>query len=128
MAKEALVEKDIREGKKLILALDKQGLGIDAAMWLYTSEADEWRLLIASPLFEKKGPKEAYTFVQSVLVRLSPAPKISLKNISVVGPSHPLIKLLRLAVQTGPGISGIRFTGNVVNGTMIEDAYIYRMT
>ncbi|MFN2514070.1 MAG: hypothetical protein ABR568_21985 [Pyrinomonadaceae bacterium] len=28
----------------------------------------------------------------------------------------------------GGGISGIRFTNNVINGTPIEDAYIYRIT
>lgn len=128
MDKTALEEKDIEEGKKLIAALDKQGLEIDAAMWFYSSDADGWRLLIASPLLERKGPKEAYTLMQSVLRRLSPPPRISLKDISVVSPSHPVIKLLRMAIRTGPGISGIRFTRNVINSTLIEDAYIYRMT
>ena len=39
----------------------------------------------------------------------------------------PLIGLLRQLIVTGPGIHGIRLSRNVVNGAMIEDAYIYRM-
>jgi hypothetical protein len=42
--------------------------------------------------------------------------------------NDPLVLLLRKAIVTGPGISGIRFTSNSVNGTFIDDAYIYRLT
>jgi hypothetical protein len=38
-----------------------------------------------------------------------------------------MITLLRVALRTGPGIGGIRFSSNVINGTLIEDAYIYRL-
>jgi hypothetical protein len=36
---------------------------------------------------------------------------------------------MRTAIQTGPGtgVSGIRFTQNMVNNVLIEDAYIYRL-
>ena len=41
-------------------------------------------------------------------------------------PDAPVVALLRTAIRTGPGISGIRFKNNVIDGTLIEDAYIYR--
>ncbi|NIV68021.1 hypothetical protein GWN43_04130 [Candidatus Bathyarchaeota archaeon] len=50
-----------------------------------------------------------------------------MRQISVISTEHDLVKLLRAAIHTGPGISGIRFTGNVINGVFIDDAYIYRM-
>jgi hypothetical protein len=38
-----------------------------------------------------------------------------------------MLSLLRVAISTGPGISGIRFTHNTINNVLIEDAYIYRL-
>jgi hypothetical protein len=100
---------------------------VQAAIWFYLTDSGEWRLLIASPFVEKDGPKKAYSFVQGVLAKSSPPLGISLKDISVVSPKHHLISLLRRAIRTGPEISDIRFTRNVINNTLIEDAYIYRM-
>jgi hypothetical protein len=42
--------------------------------------------------------------------------------------NDPIVVLLRKAISTGPGIAGVRFTNNSVNGTFIDDAYIYRLT
>lgn len=127
MDKTALVEKDVEEGKRLIEALDNAGFQVRAVLWFYLAESDEWRFVVASPLVERKGPKEAYAFVQTVLAQLLPPSGISLEEISVVSPEYDLIRLLKTAIQTGPGISGIRFTRNTINNTFIEDAYIYRM-
>ncbi len=127
MVKTALVEYDINEGKKLVEELDKTNFKVQAALWFYIADSDEWRLYIASPFVEKHGPKKSYDFIQTVLAKFSPSAEISLKDISVLSPSHDLIKLIRSAIKTGHGISGIRFTKNVINNTLIEDAYIYRM-
>jgi hypothetical protein len=127
MDKTALVEKDIEEARRLVEALDTADFVVRAALWYYLSDADEWRLIVASPLVDEKGPKEAYALIQEVLGKMSPPSKLSLGEISVVGPKHDLIRLLKVAIQTGPGISGIRFTRNTINNTFIEDAYIYRM-
>ena len=127
MDKTPLVEKDMEEGRRLIEALDKTEFQVEAAMWFYSTDSGEWQLLIASPFVEKNGPKKAYGFIQSELAKLSPTSGISLKDISVLSPKHHLIALLRKAIRTGSGISSIRFTRNVINNTLIEDAYIYRM-
>lgn len=128
MDKTALVKEDMQEGKKLIEALDKADFQVEAAIWFYLTDSGEWRLLIASPLVEKEGPKKAYSLIQRVLSKSLPPLGISLKDISVVSPKHHLISLLRIAIgSTGPGISDIRLTRNVINNTLIEDAYIYRI-
>jgi len=46
----------------------------------------------------------------------------------VIEEKAPLYVLLRSAISTGPGLSGIRFSRNVINGQLIEDAYLYRIT
>ncbi|HDN65521.1 MAG TPA: hypothetical protein ENF23_04380 [Methanosarcinales archaeon] len=127
MDKTALVERDIQEGKDLVEALDGTEFKVDASLWFYSSDSDEWRLLIASPFVEENGPKKSYGFIRSVLTRPSPPSEISLKNISVLSPKHRLIKLLKTTIHTGLDIAGIRFTRNVINNTLIEDAYIYRI-
>jgi hypothetical protein len=127
VAKTLLVEKEIEVGKKLIEELDKTNFSVRAALWFYLADSDEWRLLIASPYVEKEGPKKSYNFIQSVLAKLSTPSEVSLRNISAVPPSYDLIKLIRRAIRVGPGISGIWFTGNVINNVLIDDAYIYRI-
>jgi hypothetical protein len=127
MATTVLVERDIQEGKDLIEALDKTEFKVDSSLWFYSSDSDEWRLLITSPFVEENGPRKSYGFIRSVLTQPSPPSGISLKNVSVLSPKHQLIKLLKTAISTGHDIAGIRFTRNVINNTLIEDAYIYRM-
>ena len=127
MDKTVLVERDIQEGKDLVEALDKTEFKVDASLWFYSSDSDEWRLLIASPFVEENGPRKSYGFIRSVLAQPSPPSGISLKNVSVLSPNNQLIQLLKTAISTGPGIAGIRFTRNVINNTLIEDAYIYRI-
>jgi len=127
MDKTALVERNIEDGIRLLEALDQADFQVSVALWLYVAEDEEWRFMVASPLVDQRGTKESYAFFQGVLARLFPPSGISLKQVSVVSPKHDLIKLFRGAVHTGPGISGIRFTGNTINDVFIEDAYIYRM-
>ena len=126
MDKSTLVNKALTEGKELIGALDEAGISVQAALWIYLSESDEWRFMIAIPMIDEKGPKKTYTYIQSILAKITP-PTISLKDISIVSPNYDLIKLLKMVILTGPGIHGIRMKRNTVNNVFIEDVYIYRI-
>jgi len=53
---------------------------------------------------------------------------LALDSVALAKPHAPIVSLLRIAVGTAPGISGIRFTNNVINGTVIVDAHMYRLT
>lgn len=126
MVTTALVDKNIKAGEKLIRALDKSLLKVKAALWFYNVETDVWRLIIASPLVDEKGPKEAYKIAQVELGKFTPPLDIALDEISMVSNNNDLINLLRKAVHVD-GISGVRFRRNAIQSTFIEDAYIYRM-
>ena len=128
MDKTALVDRYVEDGRRLVEALDRHNFPVTAAFWFYMPDSDEWRLLIASPVAEEKGPKGAYEDVQSVLSELNPPLEMALSDVSAISPTHELVRLLGQAIVTGPGISGIRFTRNTVNGVFIEDAYIYRLS
>lgn len=125
MDKTILVDKNIEDGKALIQALDAKSLAIKAALWLFSSENNEWRLVIASPYVDKNGPRETYKFIQKTLKAL-PEVSLSLNDIFVMSPKNKLIELISTAIHTGNKIEGIRFTNNVIDNTLIEDAFIYR--
>ena len=128
MVKGVLVERVERAGRKLVELLDAEGWETKAALWLYRPEKDRWVLMLASPEVERSGPRPGYEKVHAVLRShqddLSP---LTLEDIVVTGCNDPLVRELRTAVQTGPGITEIRFTENRAGNTFIEDALIYRM-
>jgi hypothetical protein len=128
VAKESLSERMISAGTELTRRLDEAGLMVSAALWFFEPDSNYWRLIIASPDVLTKGLKTIYKEVQSVLRSIPEDQSIPLKDISVVDSNDPLISLLRIAIKIGDGISGTRFSRNMINGTLIEDSYIYRLT
>jgi hypothetical protein len=126
---EAQITKEMMDiGAAFIRKLDEHGLSPDAAFWLYFPEEEEWKLIIAQVNVGTEGPKRVYQRMQQILADYpDEISGLSLDDVTLARPDAPIIVLLRVAIRTGPGISGIRFKNNVINGTLIEDAYIYRM-
>lgn len=129
MVKESLNDAMVRDGALLVQRLDEAGWQVSAAFWFYFADANAWRLQIASPEVATKGPRESYKVAQGALASLPIEDRaLALEDIAVVPTDHPLVGLLRTMVTTGPGISRIRFSKNVINGQFIDDALIYRMS
>ncbi len=116
----------IRSGEDLTAKLDSLGLPVVAAMWSFEPEINEWRLFFASPEVSAKGPRAVYKKIQEAVEALGGDAAIPLSMIGVLDPEADLVQLLKAAVHTGPGISRIRFSKNVINGHFIDDALIYR--
>jgi hypothetical protein len=129
VVKEPLTEVMIRAGAELTRKLDERGWPVIASLWLYRSEANRWRLVLASPLVASDGRRKSYEIVQAAL-EATPAAEgtMALSNVSVTEPTDPLIALLRAAARTETMVEGLRFTRTVINGRFIDDAYIYRMS
>ena len=128
MVETSLTKEMIDSGAKLIGRLDECSVRPDAAFWFYFPDTQEWKLVLAEVKVGTQGPKEVYREIQEVLSKFSKdIGDLSLDNIALSKMDAPIVSLLRIAMRTGPGISGIRFKNNVINGTVIEDAYIYRL-
>lgn len=129
VVKESLTDGMIRAGAALTRKLDELRWPVLASLWLYLSEGNQWKLVLASPRVTSDGPKKSYETIQSALA-MTPAAEgtLTLSDIGVTDPKDQLIALLRIAISTGPTIGSIRFTRNVINGHFIEDAYIYRVS
>lgn len=122
-----LTKELIDAGGRLVKKLDERGLGPDAAFWLYSSEDQTWKLMLVEVKLAQRGPKAAYSEVQKILEKYAQElENIKLDDLVLEKPDARIVQLIRKAVRTRPGVSGIRFKNNVVDGTLIDDAYIYR--
>ena len=126
LVKEALTEEMIKAGASVVADLDRRQFLVDAALWLYLSNQNQWRLLLATPEVHLDGPRKAYKKLLQAL-RNSAVHGMSLQDVAVVDSRDPLVQLFRAAIRTDRTVGGIRFTRNTINGQFIEDAYIYRM-
>ena len=124
---ESLSDSMIKAGAKLIERLDLEKSQVESAFWLYISDEKIWKLIIASPLVDSEGPRKFY---KRIVAANESAEKdegiISLNDIGVTNTSNQMVLVLKIAIGTDDGISGIRFSRNTINGLFIEDSYIYR--
>ena len=128
LVKEILTESMIKAGEELTRILDQMNWQVTASLWFYFVDENQWKLLLTSPSVGKEGTKRAYQRIQEALGKFQQGmPRIGLQDVAATDESHPLISLMKIAIQTEGGISGIRFSRNVINGQVIEDAYIYRL-
>ena len=128
MVETQLTEEMIESGAVLIRKMEERSIQPDAVFWFYFPDIQAWKLVIAEVEVGRKGPKKVYRQIQKFLGKFPKELKgLSLDNVALAKPDAPMVALLRVAVRTGPDISGVRFKNNVINGTLIEDAYIYRL-
>ena len=129
VVKDPLTQSMIRAGAELTRKLDEVRWPVVASLWFYLPESNQWKLILASPSVRSEGPKKSYEKIQAALASVPNLEgALALSDIGVTDPEDPLIALLRVAITTGPTVSGMRFTRNVINGHFIEDAYIYRIS
>ena len=128
MVETSLTPELIEKGAALVAALDQAGTSPDAAFWFYMPDIKAWKLVLVEVKIGPQGPREIYKQVQRALTSLSKTSKaLPLEDVALAKPDSPVVSVLRKAVRLGPGISGMRFSQNVIDGVLIEDAYIYRL-
>ena len=118
---------DIEEGKKLVEKLDQSNLPVVGAFWYYMDGPERYRLMIVTPYYEEYGPKKTYEKIQKATEKNGADINLAWDAVSALGPNNELYKSLRTIADTGFDIEGRRLTGDVINGTYIEDAYLYRV-
>lgn len=116
----------VQAGEQLVRTLDARDVPVPAAFWILRGEDVGWRLVIASPAVDTLGQLQFYRQLAEPVSALR-SHDLSMSYVVAMSPQDPLVRLLRSAVNTGPAISAIRFTGNVINGVLVPDAYIYRL-
>lgn len=128
MVERILVDESVAAGDVLTSRLVDAKFPLVASFWLYTEESGRWRLTLASPLVDQKGPLKAYERIQE-LIRKDPAVKsLTLSDISVVSPRNELVKGLRVTLGPAASVHGVRLGGTRVDHQFVDAAYLYRLT
>ena len=81
----ALTDEMIGAGGALVRKLDERGLRPDDAFWLYSSDTERWKLVIAEVSFGKQGPRETYKQIQNAIAALDNEP-IALASVTLARP------------------------------------------
>lgn len=118
---------DIEKGRKLLDALACSDLSVAAAFWYYMDGPETYRLMIATPYYDKYGPRKTYDKIEEVTRSSQDNIDLRWDAVSVVGLEDKLYKSLSSAAVADNDMAGKRLTQSVVNGTYIEDAYLYRL-
>jgi len=122
-----LVTIPLDEGAMLVEEMDKSGFPFVAAFWLYHSEYDKWKLRIATPVYDDKGPREAYSKIQAVFSQLPESRSIDTTDITAVGTTDEVVTALRTQFLVRPGDPVKRVRQTRIDNVRIDEAFIYRL-
>lgn len=125
MFEKVLVAKNIEAGNALLAALAKWNFPVTAAFWIYSEEADDWKLVIISPFVATPGPRESYGILAHALYDLKHDPtrpiELSMESVSLLSPENSLYKHMQRLANEGPLVFA-----NSPNVTRY-DTYVYRL-
>jgi hypothetical protein len=124
MVKTALVEEYKQAGRELLERLDRAGIEVKAALWLYLESPEDWRLMLAIPEVDRVGRGPVYSQIIPVLDEHG---QLSINDVTVIGVQDPLIQELAPRIQSRSGLAKTFVRKEYLKSMYIEDAYIYRM-
>ncbi len=121
-------------GRDMSLRLLEKGFELVCSLWLYHPESNRWRLVLASPIVDREGPRKAYEIIEQILQE-NWEMGIWLRDISAVSPSDPLVQALRSLgkidllppkyAATPRDNVGRKYTRSRLGDIFVEDAYIF---
>ena len=136
MDQDTVVIEQIDDGKRLIEALEADGVDVGVALWVKPTDEENPFLYLASSIVDDKGPSAAYHRVLGIL-RTMPDLQIELLEIKVIGLRDsladaalkvvkPKVPAGKFAVQPSIPYRGMtRFGGTTLGGISIDWARIY---
>lgn len=125
MVRNSLVGLDVELGEQTLEILDRADFNVRVALWILRGDEEGWRLLLATPVYDRLGPAEATKRLMAALVKAdydwvhSP--------IQLTGTRTPLIRALRQTFGKAQSTDGIRLGSQTIADTWIEDGYVYRI-
>ena len=100
MDKETLVNTDQAVGAWVLDALSQAKIPVTLCDWFYVPQIDEWQLIIATPLYDTKGPHEAFAKVSLALQDAGVYPEVPIRRVFVRSPKDPIVRALEDEVKT----------------------------
>ena len=127
MAEAVLVEEDQRLAQALVKFLDKNGLPLKSAFWIYEHDADRWRFVVCPK--EKRDDYTSFylSFAEAIHAAGKSDDLLALDRVKLVPSDSPLIKVMVKSVGPQRGVK-LRVNSRYVDGTFVEDAWVYRLS
>lgn len=112
-------------GRHLLGSLDTTGMAPSGAAWIHDAESEVWFFLLVTPLIDELGPYWIYERLMR-LFALRPLPEgISPLDLRIYSPLEAGIVALARAIRVDDG--QVEMRNCVINGMIIDHAFIYRM-
>jgi hypothetical protein len=124
VVKTTLVDRQIREGRRLAQALRAKGFDVQSAAWIKSVESQEWRLHISSTSISQMGYREAYRLVDETLNELKPR-QLDLFDIRLMEVSNAVAKSVAAWQATSNASDDTVYSGYELGDLPIEEAFIY---
>lgn len=126
MATAILVDADVDMGRELIRILDEASFPVTGAAWIFFPDVEEWRLVIRTPKAEKNLQQALLEIAVALDSQGDLRKRLDLSRVKLVPPKDRMLAAMGSVVRAD-GLSTIRFSRNIVNGVLIDDALIYRL-
>ena len=124
MDQATLVNLDVNAGQKVLDALDEAKIKVAAALWMISSDYEDWRLVLCLPSLDQTQMLKAYQKVADVargrFAQMLPP-------ILILPAKDPFIKELRRIFGKSKNVNGMRLGGQTIGNRYISDAYVYRI-
>jgi hypothetical protein len=128
MVADALVEKQIEDGRQLIADLVDGGFPVGIAFWAKTRDEGPWHLYIGSRSIGTGGLGDAYRILYSCLER-RPAINLNIAQVKLMPMTHPIAaqaKSIRSRwPDRAPILWGSVYDGSPLSSLSADDIYIY---
>ena len=118
----------IDEGRRLIQALQASQFEFDAAFWLFGEESERWKMIIATPLYDREGPIKAYSRFTPICDVMDPPLRIDTTDVALEGRGDRLVKALRKRFDFKHAKDDKALERDVVDREHIEAAYLYQLS
>ena len=127
MGQALLVSVDIPMGAQILRALDDADLKIKVAAWMVLPEYEDWRIVLASPTFDKAGSRKTIRLIREAL-EAAQFPIDRKPATPVLPMKDPTIRELRRIFGKTKSVEGMRLGSQMIGGRFIEDGYVYRIS
>lgn len=98
------------------------------AFWVFSSEADRWRLVIASPIRDREGGVKAYSRLGSVYDSIDPPIGFPITDVAIVGATDRRVKALKKRFVFKREQADTVIENASLDGVYFESVYLYPLS